>query len=70
MAEISTLDVRRAAMDLLARREHGFEELISKLKRRFTQNKYTFEPDFSAEKLSAILPVSYTHLTLPTIYSV
>ena len=32
---ISGIDVRRAAMDLLARREHAFEELHEKLTRRF-----------------------------------
>jgi regulatory protein len=33
--EIAATDVRRAAMDLLARREHGFQELCDKLLRRF-----------------------------------
>ena len=28
------------------------------------------DPDFSASHLQATAPVSYTHLTLPTIYSV
>ncbi|MDG1065299.1 MAG: regulatory protein RecX [Luminiphilus sp.] len=32
---LNPTDVRRAAMDLLARREHGVEELKLKLKRRF-----------------------------------
>lgn len=32
---VSPLDVRRAAMDLLARREHSFKELVDKLFRRF-----------------------------------
>lgn len=32
---IAGTDVRRAAMDLLARREHGFRELCEKLERRF-----------------------------------
>lgn len=31
----SATDIRRAAMDLLARREHGFDELVDKLVRRF-----------------------------------
>jgi regulatory protein len=31
----SATDVRRAAMDLLARREHSFQELTEKLQRRF-----------------------------------
>jgi len=32
---VTALDVRRAAMDLLARREHGQQELCDKLGRRF-----------------------------------
>lgn len=32
---ITGTDIRRAAMDLLARREHGFQELCEKLTRRF-----------------------------------
>ena len=31
-------DIRRAAMDFLARREHGSEELFNKLKRRFRRH--------------------------------
>ncbi len=34
---VSASDVRRAGMDLLARREHGREELAGKLRRRFTK---------------------------------
>lgn len=34
----SATDIRRAAMDLLARREHGFDELTDKLVRRFGAN--------------------------------
>ena len=33
--EVRPSDVRRAAMDLLARREHSSQEMITKLKRRF-----------------------------------
>ena len=33
--EVRPSDLRRAAMDLLARREHSSEEMIAKLKRRF-----------------------------------
>ncbi len=33
--EIRASDLRRAAMDLLARREHSSQEMITKLKRRF-----------------------------------
>jgi len=36
MAEIETSDIRRAAMDLLARREHARCELEQKLSRRFS----------------------------------
>ena len=32
-------DLRRAGMDLLARREHGREELATKLKRRFSKRE-------------------------------
>lgn len=34
-SSLNPADVRRAAMDLLARREHGFDELACKLRRRF-----------------------------------
>ena len=34
-ARIGAADIRRAAMDLLARREHGYDELIRKLLSRF-----------------------------------
>ena len=40
---ISATDVRRAAMDLLARREHGADELITKLQRRFNKRRYLDE---------------------------
>ena len=33
--DVRSSDVRRAAMDLLARREHSSQEMITKLKRRF-----------------------------------
>lgn len=32
---LTPLDIRRAAMDYLARREHAFDELVGKLLRRF-----------------------------------
>ena len=35
--EVRASDLRRAAMDLLARREHSSQEMITKLKRRFRQ---------------------------------
>lgn len=35
MVAVETKDIRRAAMDLLARREHGFSELERKLSVRF-----------------------------------
>ncbi|MBV1878497.1 MAG: RecX family transcriptional regulator [Pseudomonadales bacterium] len=35
MPEIKPSDIRRAAMDLLARREHSYQELMVKLTRRF-----------------------------------
>ena len=36
-------DVRRAAMDLLARREHSFKELTDKLSKRFTDQDLIVE---------------------------
>jgi len=42
----SPVDIRRAAMDLLARREHSFEELVNKLFTKFSR------------KLTASLPES------------
>ena len=35
---LNPADVRRAAMDLLARREHGSEELAGKLRRKFRRH--------------------------------
>jgi regulatory protein len=35
MTNVTATDIRRAAMDLLARREHSFQELSTKLSRRF-----------------------------------
>ncbi len=37
LVQIGAVDVRRAAMDLLARREHGYDELIRKLLSRFSK---------------------------------
>jgi len=45
------LDVRRAAMDLLARREHGSNELIHQLKKRFSSIPELIEEE--VEKLKA-----------------
>lgn len=39
----SPKDIRRAAMDLLARREHSFKELTDKLSRRFTDQDSILE---------------------------
>jgi len=41
--EASPADIRIAAMNLLARREHSKRELIQKLKRRFPDNPSTLE---------------------------
>lgn len=38
---VNPVDVRRSAMDALARREHGTEELSRKLRRRFGANSET-----------------------------
>jgi regulatory protein len=35
VAEVTGLHIRRAAMDYLARREHAFQELTTKLERKF-----------------------------------
>jgi len=43
-AQITAVDIRRAAMDLLARREHGEMELRGKLQRRFRKLRDAFEP--------------------------
>lgn len=39
MKDITRVDVRRAAMDLLARREHSCRELQQKLRRRFSSSE-------------------------------
>jgi regulatory protein len=38
--DVSPVEVRRAAMNLLARREHSFNELIEKLSRRFPDRDF------------------------------
>ncbi len=46
--EIRPVDIRRAAMDLLARREHAFQELVNKLSTKFlryTDYGYSFEKE-------------------------
>ncbi|MDC0068119.1 recombination regulator RecX [Gammaproteobacteria bacterium] len=45
MADIKPPDVRRAAMDLLARREHSRHEILVKLTRRFGDNPELFEQE-------------------------
>ena len=37
MTELKPSDIRLGAMDLLARREHGFVELVRKLQKRFSK---------------------------------
>ena len=46
--DVSPVEVRRAAMNLLARREHSFHELVEKLSRRFPDR------DFLVESLSVL----------------
>ncbi|MCP3908778.1 MAG: regulatory protein RecX [Oceanicoccus sp.] len=46
--EIKPVDIRRAAMNFLARREHAFQELVDKLSTKFLRYAdygYTFEKD-------------------------
>ena len=45
IADIKPSDVRRAAMDLLARREHSRYEILGKLTRRFGDNPKLFEQE-------------------------
>ena len=44
VTQITAADIRRAAMDLLARREYGNRELSDRLLRRFRKIESTFEP--------------------------
>ena len=78
--------LRVAAMNALGRREHSSHELKQKLQQRFkeasldeidqvlgrlqSQNLQSDERFTEMFVRSRINPVSYTHLTLPTIYSV
>ena len=55
MTQITSADIRCAGMDLLARREHGFQELAGKLKRRFTRKKYAFEVEFTESGFNDLL---------------
>lgn len=45
MIEISPKDIRRAAMDMLARREHARLELKQKLSRKFSDQAQTIEEE-------------------------
>jgi regulatory protein len=45
MTEVNSSDVRRAAMDLLARREHSHHEIVLKLTRRFGDHPEFFEQE-------------------------
>jgi len=45
MIDLKPSDVRRAAMDLLARREHSGYEIVVKLARRFGDNPKLFEQE-------------------------
>ena len=45
MTDIKPSNVRRAAMDLLARREHSRHEIVVKLARRFGKNSELFEKE-------------------------
>ena len=38
-------DIRRSAMNLLARREHGFNELVLKLSQRFPKDRAVEQVD-------------------------
>lgn len=57
--EIKGTDIRRAAMDLLARREHAFSELVDKLNQKF--NRYLlvqYSDDTHAADQAASYPSS------------
>ena len=69
MARLTKTDVRRAAMDLLARREHGYQELIQKLKKRFSKPWIELPPaEHGSGDLVPDLPVDgHTDDTAPVI---
>jgi len=52
VTELSAADIRRAAMDLLARREHSNRELSTKLTRRFGER--LTNPDLLSEQLERL----------------
>jgi regulatory protein len=60
---ISATDVRRAAMDLLARREHGAEELATKLQRRFSKYRKNDAEDLPLEHLNGLILQEVQKLT-------
>jgi regulatory protein len=67
MAIITDVDIRRAAMDLLARREHGAQELVQKLVKRFNKYKPRSKKDAGSDEqalddLSSV--VCFENLTL------
>ncbi|MFT7247100.1 MAG: regulatory protein [Candidatus Azotimanducaceae bacterium] len=78
--QITPTDARRAAMDLLARREHGAGELCEKLLRRFnksirSQKSRDFEtdlesdPEQSTDQLRALIQVEVDKLTASGLQS-
>lgn len=50
--DISRVDIRRAAMDLLAFREHSVQELVTKLSRRFRDSEIS--TDFLTEAIASL----------------
>ncbi|ARN76218.1 regulatory protein RecX [Oceanicoccus sagamiensis] len=53
--EIKPVDIRRAAMDLLARREHAFQELVNKLSTKFLRYAdygYSFDKECLMELIA------------------
>lgn len=72
MADFSATDVRRAAMDLLARREHSLRELFEKLARRFDDEFLVHQEleRLSAESLQsdARFAESYLHSRAQRLY--
>ncbi len=59
MVSVKAVDIRRAAVDLLARREHSYKELQQKLLRRFSPRsspRNTQQQDnFSSEQLADMI---------------
>ena len=67
---VHRLDKDTSGLLVVARREDAYRRLVAAMKRRLVQRTYVALLLGSLAQDEGTIAVSYTHLTLPTIYSV